>query len=334
MEIASICMLLTATLSIQPDTSQFFRYDNIYLKCDTPPNSTGWTLRKSHAYHTPEPCDDSCVLCDVYPSDSGMYWCESEHGNCTSNTINVTVVAGVVLLESPTHPVSEGDEVTLSCKYKGRYSNTPTTQFAATFYKNNIPIAGGHNGTLIIRSVSICDQGYYKCKHPTKGESPESWLDVIASPRTAAGAQCELEVAAKDHVTLPCQMYTSDYPTYIVWRKAESGYVYIYYDGQERTVYPYLDCVERKHPGTRTGDASIIMRNVSTYDAGTYTCGVVVAVGAREQYDVKLTVIEDDPIYPVGTQPTIVSMGTVTTVSNVYVLGLGLLIASHWHVYV
>ncbi|XP_049424629.1 Fc receptor-like protein 5 isoform X2 [Epinephelus fuscoguttatus] len=183
MEITSLCLLLSATLSIRPDKSQFFRYDRIYLSCDAPPNSTGWTLRKHNSSETPEPCENGCMLDDVYPSDSGVYWCESEQGKC-SNTINITVTAGVVILESPALPVTEGDEVTLSCTHKERYSKYPTSNFTATFYKNNTFISTEPDGILTLQVVSTSDEGFYKCEHPTKGESPQSWLGVTARAQT------------------------------------------------------------------------------------------------------------------------------------------------------
>ncbi|KAL7375409.1 hypothetical protein ABVT39_016879 [Epinephelus coioides] len=186
MEITSLCLLLSATLSIRPDKSQFFRYDRIDLSCDAPPNSTGWTLRKHNSSETPEPCDNGCTLNDVYPSDSGVYWCESEQGEC-SNTINITVAADVVILESPALPVRKGDEVTLICIHKERYSKNPTSNFTATFYKNNAFIGTEPDGILTLRAVSMSDKGFYKCKHPTKGESPQSWLGVTAGAQPPGG---------------------------------------------------------------------------------------------------------------------------------------------------
>nr|XP_033466052.1 Fc receptor-like protein 5 isoform X1 [Epinephelus lanceolatus] len=186
MEITSLCLLLSATLSIRPDKSQFFRYDHIYLSCDAPPNSTGWTLRKHNSSETPEPCENGCTLDDVYPSDSGVYWCESEQGKC-SNAVNITVTAGVVILESPALPVRKGDEVTLSCIHKERYSKNPTSNFNATFYKNSVFIGTEPDGILTLRQVSTSDEGFYKCEHPTKGESPESWLGVTAGAQTPGG---------------------------------------------------------------------------------------------------------------------------------------------------
>ena len=92
-----------ATLSIHPDKSQFFRYEHISLSCAVPVNSTGWTLRRNTSYKTSQPCkggfgdprDSVCTIRNVHPFDSGVYWCESEQGEC-SKPVNITV-AGMLI---------------------------------------------------------------------------------------------------------------------------------------------------------------------------------------------------------------------------------------------
>ncbi|XP_028419705.1 Fc receptor-like protein 5 [Perca flavescens] len=182
MELPSLCLILSAaTLSIHPDKSQFFRYEDISLNCLAPVNSRGWTLRKNGSFKTPEPCEGSCRLKDVYPSDTGVYWCESERGEC-SNTISITVIPGVVILESPALPVAEGDNVTLRCSFKERYDTQPLSNFSAAFFKNDVFIGSEPAGEMILPAVSKTDEGFYKCQHPTKGESPQSWLAVRDAP--------------------------------------------------------------------------------------------------------------------------------------------------------
>ncbi|XP_078100419.1 sialoadhesin-like isoform X2 [Sander vitreus] len=182
MELTSLCLILSAaTLSIHPDKSQFFRYEDISLSCLARANSSGWTLRKNGSSKTPEPCEGSCRLKDVYPSDTGEYWCESERGEC-SNTVSITVTPGVVILESPALPAAEGDNVTLRCSYRERYEAHPASNFSAAFFKNGVFIGSEPAGEMILPAVSKTDEGFYKCEHPTKGESPQSWLAVRAQP--------------------------------------------------------------------------------------------------------------------------------------------------------
>ncbi|KAK9525217.1 hypothetical protein VZT92_017539 [Zoarces viviparus] len=178
MGITSLCLMLS-TLVIHPNRSQFFSYDSITLTCGAAGSPGGWTLKRNTSTHASQLCDSdwgvsngsSCVIEDVYASDSGVYWCESELGEC-SNSVNVTVTGGAVILEIPALPVTEGDEVTLLCSNKEGQSRE------ATFFKDGVSIGTGPAGNVSFLKVSKSDEGFYHCELPTEGKSPQSWLAV------------------------------------------------------------------------------------------------------------------------------------------------------------
>ncbi|KAM4564432.1 uncharacterized protein V3H82_013487 [Fundulus diaphanus] len=183
MEFTSLCFVLS-TLSITPDRSQFFQYDRIALTCVA--NSSGWTVKRTVYGNAAQKCqlgwaipsDSSCTIEDAYPADSGAYWCESQRGEC-SNRVNISITGNGVILESPVHPVEEGGNVTLQCFYKEKLNDKSTSDFSARFYKDDVFIGSGNPGKITLKA----EEGFYKCRHPSKGESPQSWLAVRAKDR-------------------------------------------------------------------------------------------------------------------------------------------------------
>ena len=98
-----------ATLNILPNRCQFFNYDRFALTCVAPARSSAWTLWRNTSWRTFEACNASwglsqrsdCTIEDAYEADSGVYWCQSEHGEC-SNTVSVAVTSnGLFFLKHP-----------------------------------------------------------------------------------------------------------------------------------------------------------------------------------------------------------------------------------------
>ncbi|XP_078020822.1 Fc receptor-like protein 5 [Epinephelus lanceolatus] len=123
------------------------------------------------------PTVSSCTIGEIYKGDSGEYWCENDGGE-RSNTVNISVTDGPVILESPVLPVDEGNDATLSCNRK-----TTTPNLTAGFYKDGVFIRSSSTGEMTIHSVSKSDEGLYKCHISGAGESPESWMAVRAHHR-------------------------------------------------------------------------------------------------------------------------------------------------------
>ncbi|XP_070965352.1 Fc receptor-like protein 5 [Oncorhynchus clarkii lewisi] len=161
------------SLSVRPNRSQFFEYESLTVSCEVQGSSAGWTLKRYTSTGKLSACGSdwgkqqgsSCIV-SLILSDSGVYWCESGSGE-HSTAVNITVHAGGVILESPALPVTEGDSVTLRCRYQG----TPS-DLTADFYKDGSLVRTETTGEMTIPAVSRSDEGLYKCSN-SEGESPE-----------------------------------------------------------------------------------------------------------------------------------------------------------------
>ncbi|XP_051271823.1 Fc receptor-like protein 5 isoform X2 [Dicentrarchus labrax] len=174
------CPTNQASLTVSPSSSQLFEEDSASLSCEEDDSSAGWTLRRKTSEGQLSQCGSgwgrpigsSCKISMTLSWDSGVYWCESREG-ATSNTINISVTGGPVILQSPVLPVMEGDDVSLHCKTK-----TPPSNLTAAFYKDGSLIRTEPTGHMTIHHVSRSDEGLYKCHIGSHGESPPSWITV------------------------------------------------------------------------------------------------------------------------------------------------------------
>ncbi|XP_042256379.1 low affinity immunoglobulin gamma Fc region receptor II-c-like isoform X1 [Thunnus maccoyii] len=177
MEITTLCAIVAA-LKIIPNRTQFFQYDSVSLSCGEHGDSSKWTVKRNTSQHLNAECwtktnESHCFIDGIYPSDSGVYWCESGAGEC-HDAVNITVTAGSVILESPVLPVQEGEAVTLLCTNMVKSSSNLT----AEFYRDGLHIGSSSTGHMTIHSVSKSDEGLYKCNISGAGQSPDSWLAV------------------------------------------------------------------------------------------------------------------------------------------------------------
>uniref|UniRef100_A0A3B4CLR4 Ig-like domain-containing protein n=1 Tax=Pygocentrus nattereri TaxID=42514 RepID=A0A3B4CLR4_PYGNA len=169
------------SLTVSPSRAQHFSADSLSLSCEEQSDSTGWRVRRYTHSEKVSDCSSglgsvtgsTCNISSLSTSHTGVYWCESESGE-SSNPVNITVTNGSVILDSPVHPVTEGDPLTLRCLYR----DPKPSNLTAEFYKNGSLLQTQTTGEMTIRTVSKSDEGLYHCKHPEKGESPQSWISV------------------------------------------------------------------------------------------------------------------------------------------------------------
>ncbi|XP_042368689.1 low affinity immunoglobulin gamma Fc region receptor II-like [Plectropomus leopardus] len=167
-----------AAFRIVPTRLQLLEFESVSFHCEGLDGSTQLRGIRNIVQFI-SACDEgkpvlSCRIKRAYQADSGKYWCETEGGE-RSSSVNISVTAGSVILESPVLPVKEGNNVTLSCRNKRTSSNV-----TADFYKDGLFIRSSPAGEMTIRSVSKSDEGLYKCSISGSGESAESWLAVRA----------------------------------------------------------------------------------------------------------------------------------------------------------
>ncbi|XP_067435463.1 Fc receptor-like protein 5 isoform X2 [Thunnus thynnus] len=261
-----------AFLRITPNRLQHFQFDSVSLDCVGFNDSTQLRVIKNTEGFTPAcvikrtSTGSFCTLDRAYPEESGEYWCETDGGE-RSNSVNITVAAGSVILESPVRPVMEGDDVTLRCRNKANSAN-----LRADFYKDGVLMKSTAAAEMTINNVSMSDKGLYKCTSDV-GTSPESWLAVRAGSVILESPV--LPVMEGDDVTLRCR------------NKANSTNL--------RADF-YKDGVLMK--STAAGEMTI--NSVSMSDEGLYKCTSDVGTSPESWLAVRAgSVILESPVHPV-----------------------------------
>ncbi|KAM9335241.1 uncharacterized protein ABDE67_020205 [Symphorus nematophorus] len=202
------CTTNQARLTVSPSSSQLFEEEFVSLSCEDDDSSAGWTLWRNTTEGQKSPCGadwgrqagSSCKISLTLSWDSGVYWCESREG-ASSNSINITVTGGSVVLQSPVLPVMEGHDVTLTCRTK-----PPPSNLTAAFYKDGSLIRTEPTGHMTIQHVSRSDEGLYKCHSSSDGESPPSWISVTGKPGTTAPPTTETSAPPTSVTTAPSNL--------------------------------------------------------------------------------------------------------------------------------
>ncbi|XP_073722134.1 uncharacterized protein [Misgurnus anguillicaudatus] len=171
----------SVSLIIRPNRSQHFSSESLSLSCEDHSNSTGWTVRRytdklklcSSSDTRSTGATSTCTIRSLNTSDTGVYWCQSKSIG-TLHHVNISVHNGNVILDSPVHPVTEGDSLTLRCLYRDK----KPSNLRAEFYKDGSVVQNQTTDMMTIPTVSKSHEGFYYCKHPERGESPKSWISV------------------------------------------------------------------------------------------------------------------------------------------------------------
>ncbi|XP_050959349.1 Fc receptor-like protein 5 isoform X3 [Labeo rohita] len=263
-----------SNLIISPSRTQHFTSVFLSLSCEDQSNSGRWTVRRyTDSWGRLEGCSSSvwasqtgskCTINSTSIQDTGVYWCESKSGE-NSHPVNITIHYGVIL-ESPFHPVAEGDTLTLRCLYE--YTLPP--YIIADFYKDESLIQS-QTTEMIISTVSKSHEGFYYCKHPERGKSPKSWISVTERPKAKVTIKPDQHVFRRDTVTLRCD----------IDGEGVTSWQYSWYKDDSTSVFSEL----QEHT----------LRSVTETDAGKYSCyGAERGGSHRSQHSDKVTLTVSD----------------------------------------
>ncbi|XP_041937650.1 putative high affinity immunoglobulin gamma Fc receptor IC [Alosa sapidissima] len=167
-------------VTLSPD-HQLLTGDSVTLRCELLGVSSGLVFYWYKDTQTSDPVaqtdGNSYSISSVKVSDGGQYWCRAGRGDPVfytqySDAVEIKCIEGDVILESPVHPVTEGDPLTLRCRY--RYPSN----ISADFYKDGTLLQTSTTGEMTIPAVSKAHEGLYKCSNTERGESPESRVTV------------------------------------------------------------------------------------------------------------------------------------------------------------
>ncbi|KAL1260124.1 hypothetical protein QQF64_007951, partial [Cirrhinus molitorella] len=192
------------SLIVSPSRTQHYTSVSLSLSCED--QSTGWRVRRytdsgqledCSSLHRGSQTESTCTISSTITLDTGVYWCESESGE-KQHPVNITVHFGVIL-ESPVHPVTEGDDLILRCSYQ----HTTPLNLRADFYKDGSLIQN-QTAEMTITTVSKSHEGFYYCKHPKRGESPKSWISVRASADSRSNGLKPMIIGVMAGLTVTC----------------------------------------------------------------------------------------------------------------------------------
>ncbi|XP_049928908.1 uncharacterized protein LOC126407761 isoform X1 [Epinephelus moara] len=170
------------SLDARPNRQLYFRRESVCLTCvEDGQTVDGWTVKRTAGGQT-QTCGggqedfgrivgSSCIVPQLYLSDSGVYWCESRAGQ-RSVQVNISVTDYSVMLELPKLPVFIGSDVTLRCRTRDGSTQT------AYFHKNDSYIGYGDAGEFTISDVQQSDEGFYRCSSGVFSWSARRWLSV------------------------------------------------------------------------------------------------------------------------------------------------------------
>ncbi|XP_030018121.1 uncharacterized protein LOC115438570 [Sphaeramia orbicularis] len=143
----------------------------------------------------------------------------------------------------------------------------------------------GGDLSVVLKNVTINDSGRFECQLIQKMENQKKWSESkpISTIVLKVSDPDPIEARVGDNVTLPCN--TSDVVNFedptVKWTRPDLGlgqYIYLYRDGRpdpENQHPSYEDRVDLVHSQLMGGDLSVVLKNVTINDSGTFECHLI-----------------------------------------------------------
>ncbi|KAF1381053.1 hypothetical protein PFLUV_G00170430 [Perca fluviatilis] len=136
--------------------------------------------------------------------------------------------------------------------------------------------------SVVLKNVSVNDTGTYECGVIISGRPEPEVINTITLNVTDSDPH-KLTLKPGEDVLLHCQVPRDGVIAVIVWSRPDQEsqkYVLLYKENRTHEKYQlpsYRGRVELSDPEMKDGDVSVVLKNVSVNDTGTYECGVIIS---------------------------------------------------------
>uniref|UniRef100_A0A672Y762 Ig-like domain-containing protein n=1 Tax=Sphaeramia orbicularis TaxID=375764 RepID=A0A672Y762_9TELE len=137
-----------AVVTLDPNWSEIYTGEKITLRCEIHRGDTEWEYEWRKSDSALSETESEIRITKAHSDHTGDY---SFHASYQMEYD--------IILESPVHPVTEGQPLILSCRLW-----TDAILADVSFYKNGKVIQNGTSEQLSISAVSKSDEGFYKCE--------------------------------------------------------------------------------------------------------------------------------------------------------------------------
>ncbi|XP_048587479.1 hemicentin-2 isoform X1 [Nematostella vectensis] len=256
---------LTCQLECKPKCSVTWLKDNTPL--DTSPDRITVTHPGSYGNTT-----SSLTITNLVRTDEARYSCKAINavGEKTSEQGLLTVNYPPKILTPPKNvTITEGNDVTLSCKVEGKpevtvdwLNGSTPIELSSVIEKTGLAVTGIGLSNLTIKGVSRYYEGSYKCRakrDPDTSESDPAYITVNYPPKFLEILKAEETRNETDNLTLTCKLEGKPLAT-VLWLK----------DNTE--LEPDSRLIITQPSSVDSGESTLTIINVNRHDEAYYQC--------------------------------------------------------------